>query len=355
MADASFDLTPFGVPHMLRPGFDFKSIKQTDLNYGMCLKGVAGNALSFIFGESEDTATEYRIVEKLGEGTYGIGYKVVDPDGKFYVIKYIKKTLSNSVRFVYFLKECVIQLLVVEASKDKLNGPYAPQIYEICYDNETGEGFIRSELMRDTLANFIDAHSQRRNDILVPNILIDLSTMLKDLETTLLFTHRDMKGDNLMYIKRDDKRLFRFIDFGFACITWNGMKIDGDSYTEDKSSCFKKDRDLSQLLFYLVRYHKSVLSDELLYWLEQSIIANVGPEHKCKMYKLCPAFGLSKWKNSYNFLNRANVSVPGGTPNYIQYSMIRFLEGKKFKSPRHTLRHVRNRHRKTYKIVRNTR
>ena len=116
MADASFDLTPFGVPHVLRPGFDFKSIKQTDLNYGMCLKGVAGNALSFIFGESEDTATEYRIVEKLGEGTYGIGYKVVDPDGKFYVIKYIKKTLSNSVRFVYFLKECVIQLLVVEAS-----------------------------------------------------------------------------------------------------------------------------------------------------------------------------------------------------------------------------------------------
>jgi serine/threonine protein kinase len=340
MASASFDLTPFGVPHVLRPGFDFKSIKQADLRYGMRTEDARGRTVSFVFGE--DSFTVYRVLETLGEGTYGVAYKVVAPDGELYAMKYIKEKLTDKKEFIAFIKECIIQLLVVEASKTKHDGPYAPIIYEICYNEETGEGYIRSELMRNTLENLVSANSQKANDMIVPDCLLQMSTMLDDLQKSLLFNHRDMKGDNIMYIKlEDDVRLFRLIDFGMSCITWHGLKISGSSWFDEKHSCFRKQRDLSQLYFYLQRYLHKYLSDELLFRLQHTIVANVGGRHVCKMYKLCPAHGLKKWKNVYNFVDRANVDIPGGNPNFVKGNMTRFLEGKNFKSPRGTLRRER--------------
>lgn len=341
MAEASYDLTPFGVPYTLRPGFDFKSIKQTDLKYGMRFKSIRGKTISFVFGVEEEGATEYRVIEKLGEGTYGVAYKVEGPDGKESVIKYVKEKLTDAAEFQAFIKESIIQLLVVEVSKDKPNGPYAPQIYEICYDDTRGEGFIRSELMRNTLENLINANTPKMNDIVVPDCLIQISTILDDLQKSLLFNHRDMKGDNIMYVKEGGERLYRLIDFGMSCITWQGMKISGSSWFDEKHSCYKKERDLSQLLFYIQRYLDDRLSDELLYRIQHTIIANVGGHHTCKMYKLCPAYGLRKWKNVYDFVNRANVNIPGGAPNFVKSNMTRFIAGKKFKSPRRTLRRAR--------------
>jgi serine/threonine protein kinase len=353
---ASFDLTPFGLPHILRPGFDFKSIKQSDLRYGMRTKDSHRRTISFVLGD--DSISQYRVLETLGEGTYGVAYKVVAPDGQLYAIKYIKEKLTDKKEFLAFIKECIIQLLVVEESKAKTGGPYAPIIYEICFNDETGEGFIRSELMRNTLENLVSANSQRANDSIVPDCLLQMSTMLDDLQKSLFFNHRDMKGDNIMYVKLDDgARLFRLIDFGMSCITWHGLKISGSSWFDEKHSCFRKERDLSQLIFYIQRYLEKYLSDELLYRLQHTIIANVGGTHVCKMYKLCPAHGLRKWKNIYNFVDRANVDIPGGSPNFVKTNMTRFLDGKKFKSPRRTLRRRRvhrNTRRNTIRKTANT-
>ena len=328
---------------MLRAGFDFKSIKQRDLKFGFRLTSERrGPTLSFVFGDDEETAVEYKIVEKLGEGTYGITYKVSDPDGNEFAVKYIKEKLTDKAEFRAFIKESIVQLLVVEVSKDKMNGPYAPKIFEICYDDENGEGFVRSELMRNTLENLVAANSYEANDMIVPNCLLQVADMMDNLQKSLLFNHRDMKGDNIMYIKtEDDKRLWRLIDFGMSCITWQGLKISGSSWFDEKHSCYKKDRDLSQLYFYIQRYLHKYLSDSLLRRIQDTIVANVGDDHKCKMYKLCPANGLRKWKNVYDFVNRRNVNIPGGVPDFVKSNMTRFLEGKKFKSPRRTLRRHR--------------
>lgn len=341
MADASFDLTPFGVPHVLRPGFDFKSIKQTDLRYGQRLKGVRGNTLSFIFGDDTDSEVRYDVVDKLGEGTYGVTYEVSGPDDKHYAIKYVKEKLTDKKEFIAFLKECIIQLLVVEVSKSKPSGPYAPYLYEICYDDAVGEGYIRTELLRNTFEHLVSANDPKANDAIVSDCLFQLSSMLEDLQSTLLFNHRDMKGDNIMYVKNlEGDRFYKFIDFGMSCITWQGLKISGSSWFDEKHSCFRESRDLSQFLFYIQRYLSEYLSDELLYRIQQSIVAKVERRHTCKMYKLCPEYGLRKWKNVYNFVNRRNVNIPGGTPNFVKSNMTRFRAGKKFKSP-HKSRRVR--------------
>lgn len=338
MARASFDLTPFGVPYVLRPGFDFKSIKQTDLKYGKRLKGPRGNTISFVLGESED---KYTVTDKIGEGTYGVVYEVESSDKKRYAIKCIKEKLTDFAEFIAFIKETIIQLLVVEVSKDSPNGPYAPQIYDICYDADTGEGYVLSELMYNTFENLVSINTLGANDSIVPDCLLQISTIIKELQASLLFNHRDMKGDNVMYIKEDGLHLYCLIDFGMSCITWHGMKISGSSWFDEKHSCFKKDRDLSQFIFYIQRYLDSHLSNELVYRLRQTIIANIGRRHTCKMHKLCPEYGLRKWKNIYNFVDRRNVNIPGGTPIFVKSNMTRFITGKKFKPPRKTLRRVR--------------
>jgi serine/threonine protein kinase len=189
--------------------------------------------------------------------------------------------------------------------------------------------------MRNTLENLVGGLTPAQNNAVVPDALKQISAMMKFLQKELYFNHRDMKGDNIMYDRAPDGRgrVMRFIDFGMSCITWAGMKISGSTWFDVKHTCFKKDRDMSQLVYYIQHYLGSKLSAPLLNRLQLIIRANVGARHKCEMAKLCPARGLKEWRNTYNFLDRENVRVPAGTPEFIETNMQKFLEGKPFESP----------------------
>jgi hypothetical protein len=334
MPKKTLDLSPFGIHHVLKADFDFAKIKESDLRIGKRNMGFDRNIKSFTLNDGKTDVT-YTIIDKLGEGTYGIGYSVKDPLGKEYAIKYIKNKLTYRSEFIAFIKECIIQILVVSVSIDHPQGPFAPKIYDICYDSKTGEGFIRSELMKNTLDNLIKAFTPEQNNAVVPDALKQISIMLQFLQKELHFNHRDMKGDNIMYSRSSDgtKRLMRLIDFGMSCIYWNDLKISGNTWFDEDHSCFKKDRDMTQLIYYIQRYKGSYISEPLRTRLQYIIRANIGKSHKCDMAKLCPKHGLKEWKNVYNFVNRANVSIPGGKPEFIEENMQKFLEGKPFESP----------------------
>lgn len=334
---ATLDLKPYGVPHVLRAGFNFNTVKQTDLRNGSRAINVRdGETKSFTLGDG--AGVKYSVEENLGEGTYGIAYRVKAPDGKEYAIKFIKEKLSNKAEFITFLKECIVQILVVEASKTKADGPYAPRVYDICYNTTRNEGYIRSELMKNKLDNLVGAFTPDQNDIFVPDALLQIANIMRDLQISLEFSHRDMKGDNVMYTKGvGGRRLMRLIDFGMACVTWNGMKISGSSWFDASHSCFKKDRDMSQLIFYIQRYHHTKLSPQLDLRLQLMLRATVGASHKCDMHLLCPAHGLKEWSDVYNFVDRANVKIPGGKPNFVATDMQRFVDGEAFESPVNSL------------------
>ena len=333
---ATLDLTPYGVPHVLRAGFNFNVIKQSDLRKGTRAVSMAGETKSFTLGEG--AGVKYTVEENLGEGTYGIAYRTKAPDGKEYAIKFIKEKLSDKAEFITFLKECVVQILVVEASKTKTNGPYAPRLYDICYNSTRNEGYIRSELMKNKLDNLVGAFTPEQNDLFLPDALKQIATMIGDLQTSLQFSHRDMKGDNIMYVRQaDGKRLMRLIDFGMSCVTWNGMKISGSTWFDASHSCFKRDRDMSQIIFYIQRYHGTKISPELLLRLQLTIRANVGASHKCDMHALCPAHGLKEWSDVYDFVDRANVKIPGGKPSFVERNMQRFIDDEEFESPINSL------------------
>lgn len=329
---ASFDLTPYGIPYKLTPSFNFNTMKPENLRKGARILNAAGEVESFKLGPPP--GVKYTVLETLGEGTHGIAYRVKGPDDVEYAIKFIKEPLTSKSEFLEFIKECIIQLLVVQATKSKPNGPYAPKIYEVCYNSIKGYGYIRSELMKNKLSNLIEAFSPDQNDVFVPDALSQIAHMVDDLQTTLQFNHRDLKGDNIMYVPGEGgKRAMRLIDFGLSCITWNGLKISGAEWFDAKHSCFKKDRDMSQLIFYILRYNAAKLSPELTTRLQLMIRANVG-DHKCEMHKLCPLNGLTSWSSSYNFVDRVNVRLRGADPTFVEKNMGRFVEGKPFVSPK---------------------
>jgi serine/threonine protein kinase len=331
----TLDLKPYGVGHSLRAGFDFNKIKHSDLKHGAVHKKLLSDEISSFTLGAGSSAQTYTVVEELGKGTYGTTYKVVNDDGAEFAIKKIHEKLTEKKAFVAFLKECVIQILVCKASEDDKFGPFAPRILDICFNTTTGEGFLRTELMRDTLEHLVENSTAAANDIIVPDALKQVAYMLSNLFKTLYFNHRDMKGDNIMYVRSPDgrSRYMRFIDFGLSCITWSGLTISGSTWFDAKHTCFKRDRDMSQLVFYLHRYQKDVLSDELFERLGRILKANVKGRHTCKMGGLCPSHGLSKWANVYDFVNRANVKIPAGEPTFLYSNMVRFMKDEPYKSP----------------------
>jgi len=265
----------------------------------------------------------FEIEKKLGEGTYGTSYAVRSAEGKIYACKIIHDVYSSR-QILGFFKESLINIILAEESKHMPNGPYVPYVVRLAYNPRTYDAFILTELMRNTLDNLITSNSRKDNDMVVSGAIGQVSRIMDFFGRTLKFNHRDMKGDNIMYIRnKDNNALYRLIDFGFSCITWNGIQISGNGYFDATSTCFKKDRDLSQLIYSILRYYGSYLSSSLYNDLSDIIVANVGA-HVCKMEEDCPRHGLSSWKNTYNFLNRDNVSVPRGSPRKVIKDMAKF-------------------------------
>ena len=344
LADANHPTNPripfssFGLWYELRPDSNLK----TELTFHVIrhankVRNPDGSMSSFKFGTGA-AAKSYTVTKRLGAGTYGEAYEATGPDGRSYAIKYIKKSLDNQAKLAAFLREAMIQIMIVLYSEGLPNGPYAPRLYHIGYDSFTSEGFICSELMYNRMDNLILALTPADNNVVVPNAFIQIADILEFLKDQFQFNHRDLKADNIMYSKRGAERLFRLIDFGFSCLTWNGVKVSGSWWFDSSPphKCFKVDRDMAQLVYENTVYRSSRLSPLLLTICRQILQAIVNGK-KCQMVstpgvksKHCSSHGLRNWKSSYDFVDRSNVQIPYGTPSLVKREMENFLAGRPF-------------------------
>ena len=216
------NLEPFGIPGILNATFDFDSIDPFDINYGKRNLNFSENTRSFRMG-----GVTYTAVEVLGEGTVGRTYRCVSPDGSEFAIKRVP--CESPKEFVTFLKECVIQILVVEASKSHPTGPYAPTVYEVAYDPATKEGFLRCEKMRNKLSNLTTALSSAEMIDVRTDAQAQITVATEFLYEELHFCYIDRKVDNLMYVRSPDdtERWWRFIDFSMSSVTIDERQING--------------------------------------------------------------------------------------------------------------------------------
>lgn len=272
---------------------------------------------------------------KLGEGSYGATFSCLDPQGKAVAVKEIKDALVTVFDFQNFLKEIIIQIILVEVSKGEQYGPYVPIIYSVGYDQTTRRGYIVSELMRGTLNSLISKLSAEDNDIVIPSALDQLAHILDFFGKKVEFNHRDFKDDNIMYVRDGARRFYKLIDFGFSCLKWNNLQISGGNVFAASSSCFKRERDLGQLLYNIVKFTPN-LSGALREWLTKSLMAEVGNE-RCSITDGCEIHGqkvVKGWRNTYNFFDRSNVHPLYAAPPVMIRKLGYLKEKKGFNSPK---------------------
>ena len=310
------DLRPYGLNFVLTPGFPFENLEGMDIQ--------AGNrsATTIQFRNSR-----YRIVKELGRGTYGTTYRAVDEDKRVYALKVQREPDIPSL-----IKECIIHILLASTSKDQENGPFVPIFYEVAYNQYKDEAYIVTERMSGTLFHFIKNHSKADNDGFLPDAIRQITDALTFFGDTLQFNHRDLKPDNIMYTKTSyGAYQFKLIDFGLSCLTWKGMQIQGEGIFDPTHVCYKKDRDIPQLLYSLILFAgRKYLSDNVLMRLDAILVSKVNETKKCFMMDGCKDEGLKDWIDSYDFLNRDNITVPSGRINRIKQYMNNFTKGKQF-------------------------
>ena len=309
--DAVLDLSPYGL-HLPLGGLT----PLTDLStLGL---DVLASAQSHRKGVEID-GLHYSVVKKVAEGTFGDIYKV-EHKGVPYACK-ILKALKTTDDVQALLCETLIHILLLQVSVGELNGPYVPYFYKIGYDKKTHKTYLLTEWMSHTLYEEIVGRSKRENDLRLPTILGQIAKMLSFYGERLRFNHRDLHTDNVM-IARSFRRVV-LIDFGYSCLTWNGLQIKGPSlYNDEPNPCYKPDRDIPFLLAPLYAYHAKHISKSLRkhihtmlqgYVRVQTTTQDPAQFHLCDVGEMCPPFGLRKMENRYLFLNSPDVHVPRGS------------------------------------------
>ena len=313
------DLRPYGLDLVLTPSTDLLTIDKTMFSPAVQRrrKHRDDNAVLDIGG------VLYEILHEIGEGAFATLYS-----GKHKGVVYAVKEIRN-IRSPLEFHACVIEILthilLLHESMDQPNGPYVPHLYKVGYDFKRNLMYLVTEMMDDTLDSYIADGSKEVNEVFVPFVLARIASILEFFGNRLHFNHRDLHTGNIM-LTADLQRVV-LIDFGYSCLTWKGLHIQGPSVYDSfatQGPCFKADRDLAFLIFRLFKGYYEHLSDSLLEALHKPLQTIVG-KHTCDMGAMCPEYGLQVFDDHYEYLDRTNVVAPDARPAKVRQQMVRRL------------------------------
>jgi serine/threonine protein kinase len=279
------DLRPYGLNLVLDSSLSQAEF-EARLTKDLVMNKVRADDKRFVFSDPVK-GSEYSNPRTLGEGGYGAVTECTNANQcRQVAIKKVffnNKTDTPEIQLANFLKECILQIILIEVSKPKgLTG--VPDLYKIgISDEETPtSGFMISELMDGTLDRFLDNRSEEEKDVIVTDALVQVADILEFFQRTVQFNHRDLHSKNVMYKTVERRPVYRIIDFGFSCLRWNQLQIQTNTYKF--RSCFKAGRDLAHLTYELRHYAK--LSKRLKVWI---LLLSMAP--------------LMEWKSSYDYFN----------------------------------------------------
>jgi serine/threonine protein kinase len=285
---------------------------------------------------------EIGIQTKLGEGTYGKTYATT----RGTAIKVIQ--LRNIEDLYNTLGEAIMNIILYEGTEFEKDGPYVPRVFEFGVTSDLKTAVIHYERMHGTLLDYIQSKTVIENDTIVPQTILKLLNICEFLQQRFQFNHRDFKSNNIMFSMKKGKPVWRIIDLGAACMTWNGFRIASDLVFLPSRPCVHTGRDMTFLLTELVL--DVPLSVQLKSLLRTLITIPIDGNEcilnsmDCKDYK--------KWENLYDLLNDSNAL----NPNYalIRSTLTQFLKKSSpnqklkrsfwnftFRKPKHERRHTR--------------
>jgi len=328
---ADIDLRPYGIQMILDnkiTGDIFEKMLVEDINtneiyFSSDMKSVR------IRNDYSNTDTEYDIIKVIGAGSFGAISECANVETckpvAIKVIRFLPKNGPIEFQSHNFLKECIIQIILASVSK-QLGFPNGgvPEIYSVgfYYDASGLNGIIVSELMKDTLRAYIEGKDEETNDIIIPDMLLQISNILHFFGDTLQFNHRDLKDDNIMYTKIGDKMIYKLIDFGFSCLQWNQLQIKTSLQFPEERPCFKEGRDLAQLIYYLIYFQRDgyKFSTRLNEWMRSRLLVNYSGSDVSLSNWISTAQEIP-WPYTYGFFNRNTVRFLASNPQQIRNSI----------------------------------
>ena len=328
---ADIDLRPYGIQMILDDkitGEVFEKMLVEDINtneiyFSSDMKSVR------IRNDYSNTDTEYDIIKVIGAGSYGAISECANVETckpvAIKVIRFLPKNGPIEFQSHNFLKECIIQIILASVSK-QLGFPNGgvPEIYSVgFYYDATGlNGIIVSELMKNTLRAYIEGKDEETNDIIIPDMLLQISNILHFFGDTLQFNHRDLKDDNIMYRKIGDKMIYKLIDFGFSCLQWNQLQIKTSLQFPEERPCFKEGRDLAQLIYYLIYFQRDgyKFSTRLNEWMRKRLFVNYSGS-RVSLSNWISTPQEIPWPYTYGFFNRNSVRFLASNPQQIRNSI----------------------------------
>lgn len=322
MSGKTLDLTPYGI----RTVIDSRMKELETIGVEKLTPTKAA------FGAVTIDGVCYTFQKKLGSGTFGTTYKSTAPDGTIVAVKWVKN-VTSFLDLQMVLREVIIQILLAEVSRHEPNGPFVPEIYKVGYDSTLHTAFIVTEMMENTVHNLIDVLSPSTNNIIVPDMLSQIADGLAFFQKQLKFNHRDLKPDNIMFTRNaSNKRIYKLIDFGFSCLKWGDLEIKAGLYYSQRNECFRKERDLAQLVYYILNYKYDYISVDLYNWLEKMLAVKIN-NRKCTAMGYCMVHGdrhLHNWQNSYSFYDNKSVKSRYMGPDAVLSKVKLFQERKDF-------------------------
>ena len=312
------DLNPYGIKLIIDPSM--KSIDSL-LTIDIVSQAILERGAILINGET------YRRGTSLGAGSYGKVYKCnKNSCSETYALKILDLTDIEQ-----FLKEVIIQILLMKMSENDQSGPHVPRIICVGIDWDNSRGCIISELMENTVQNLLLTNTEPQKEIDVPFVLNQVAYMLEFFGKTLKFNHRDLKADNIMYVRKKGEIHIKLIDFGFSCLTWGSLHISMESYPF-MPHCYKEGRDLQQLIYNLY-IGGFKLSDKMYDWLENLMYVYVSGDDVSLLFgtRQRPKAPITNWRNTYGYLNRNNVNTSYTRTKRIRNKAWRYATGRPFR------------------------
>jgi serine/threonine protein kinase len=273
----------------------------------------------------------YSMVGELGQGTYGKIYQAISSiDNTAYAIK-----VMTPRRIADTIKEAVIHILLERESETQAGGPFVPRFFEIAYDPERNLLLLRIERMHGNLSQLYQRATAEQNDSVVPETVADLAHILQFFYTRLQFNHRDLKSDNIAFVRTaGGKNHIKLIDFGFGCLKWKGIQISGAQYFSVDMKCYIPSRDLSQFLYELLLGFRRNFSARLVHSIEELLRFPLSKK-LCDKLKRCKNGQIAiheLWKNEsdpwtpiYDFLNHSSIRNPKTTPAHVHSQMLQYM------------------------------
>jgi hypothetical protein len=271
----------------------------------------------------ETTKGKYKIGKKLGEGAYGKVYDV-DYNGKIAACKIIN--LKSRQEIPGIIQEAMINIIIEnEARRLGYKEKLCPLIYEFAYNGDKTLYLIQEKL-DITLRDLIES---RLTSPQLSDMFVQCAEKLNWLYDHLEFNHRDFKSDNIM-IKFNQKKVpdIVFIDFGFCCMTYRGIRIKVSPYFGKKPKCFLETRDMSFLFYELYQFDRQYMPKEIVYTLKQLLRFNVKGA-SCDLtngFGKCDGENLTQFQDAYDLLNLSYVYNPNVTTDLVIAKFSKFLK-----------------------------